>query len=34
MTRKVFYTGPSMNPLLRRGDTLLVAPVSPYSTKK
>jgi signal peptidase I len=28
MVRKIFYLGPSMNPLLQRGDTLLVAPYS------
>ncbi|MGQ9688683.1 MAG: signal peptidase I [Desulfobaccales bacterium] len=28
MVRKIFYLGPSMNPLLKRGDTLLVTPVT------
>jgi signal peptidase I len=31
MVRKIFYIGPSMNPLLKRGDTLLVVP---YGSQK
>lgn len=31
MVRKIFYIGPSMNPLLQRGDTLLVVP---YGSQK